>query len=65
MNHCHALRIRYWYANFIESDSIENFQSLSHVDEVGRIIKIKERASKLGRLIDVNQLLEVKRKVCI
>lgn len=56
MNRHHILCIGYWYANFIESNSIENFQSLPHIDKISRIVEVEKGSSKFRCLTGIDQL---------
>ena len=49
----HALCICDWYANLIKSHSIEDFEGSPHINEVSRVMQIKEASTELGRLCRV------------
>jgi hypothetical protein len=37
-------------ANLVEPDGVEDLESLSHINEVGGIMEVKESAPEFGRL---------------
>ena len=45
-----VLRVGEGDADLVETDSVEHFEGLADIDEVGRVVEVEERSPKLRRL---------------